>query len=109
MIEDIRVSLADDAAYRLLKLSRPHYLTKLKFEVIPGADTEHTILITSKERVHEPIMEVLIKVADQQNIVMRLFTMMMDLREYPVSTAVAVRPANVAPPIASAHPEMSFF
>ena len=101
LIEDIRVSLADDAAYRLLKLSRPHYLTKLKFEVIPGADTEHTILITSKERVHEPIMEVLIKVADQQNIVMRLFTMMMDLREYPVSTAVAVRPSNVAPPIAS--------
>ena len=101
LIEDIRVSLADDAAYRLLKLSRPHYLTKLKFEVIPGADTEHTILITSKERVHEPIMEVLIKVADQQNIVMRLFTMMMDLREYPVSTAVAVHPANVAPPIAS--------
>ena len=101
LIDDIRVNLADEAAYRLLDLSRPHYLTKLKFEVIPGTDTQHTILITSKERIHEPIMEVLIKVADQQNIVMRLFTMMMDLREFPVAKAVAVRPAISAPPIAT--------
>lgn len=96
VIEDIRVNLADSKAYRQLELDRPQYLSKLKFEVVSGENLSHTIRITSKERIREPIMEVLIRVTDKQNIVMRLFTLMMDLRDQPLRNTVSAPVIPVA-------------
>ena len=75
---DIKVNIADIDAYGLLGLSRPSYVTRFIFTITPGQGLEHRVQISSRQRIREPIIELLVNVTAKQSKVMRLYTVMLD-------------------------------
>ncbi|MBC8211991.1 MAG: hypothetical protein H8E21_13095, partial [Gammaproteobacteria bacterium] len=77
-LEDIRVAIAGTAAYQSLGLARPAYLSRLVFSISAGQGLQHSVKVISKQRLSDPIIELLVQVTEKQSKVMRLYTLMLD-------------------------------
>ena len=77
-LADVRISVADHDSYQLIGLSKPSDLPKLKFEITASQDGRHIVKITSRRAIKSPILEVLIKVSDKQNNLLRHYTLLID-------------------------------
>jgi len=84
-LDDIKVNIAGVKAYQALGLSRPAYLSRLTFNITAGEGLQHSIKVNSRQRLSDPIIELLVEVTEKQSKLMRLYTLMLD----PFVTAIA--------------------
>lgn len=93
VIEDIHVSLADHMTYRSFGLPRTSFLNQLKFTLLEGQNGQHRVRVSTRERIMEPILEVLVRVTQKQNSLTRLYTLMVD----PVDVSNLLRNSTPTP------------
>ena len=94
LIDDIRVALADAAAFEAMGLERPFQLSKLRFKVQTGADQRPYIQIGSKGSIREPYLDFLLEVNWPGGKLLRQYTLLLDPRTYsPTLSAASKRPA----------------
>ncbi|MCK5662915.1 MAG: hypothetical protein KAI17_05480, partial [Thiotrichaceae bacterium] len=79
---DIILSLADQKTYRSMGLERPYFLSKLKFKITAGQGSQHIVQVSTRKRIREPILDILVKVTEKQSSLTRMYTVMLDPREY---------------------------
>ena len=77
-LEDIKVTIAGAKAYQSLGLSRPAYLSRLTFNITAGQGPSYRVQVNSRQRLSDPIIELLVEVTEKQSRVMRLYTLMLD-------------------------------
>jgi pilus assembly protein FimV len=79
---DIILSLADQKTYQSMGLERPYFLSKLKFKITAGQGSQHIVQVSTRKRIREPILDILVKVTEKQSSLTRMYTVMLDPREY---------------------------
>lgn len=77
-LADIQFSLAGHGQYQNLKMSRPTYLDPLTFKLDANGDRRFTLSITSKKRVVEPILNLLLQVDEKDGKLIRHYTLLLD-------------------------------
>ncbi len=78
-IDDLLVSLASREAFTRAGLSRPRYLSDLRFQVRKSEEgDEATIIVTTKDAVKEPFLNFLIEADWSKGRVLREFTVLLD-------------------------------
>ena len=78
-LDDIHFSLASHREYKnLLGISRPDYLAKLQFKIDLETTEPYTLQITSRQRIIEPILQLLLKVTEPQSSFIKQYTLLMD-------------------------------
>lgn len=88
-LEDIKFSLAGQKQYeKLMNMPRPAYLNTVKFNVTTDTDNIHTLLISTHQRVIEPIVNILLRVTEKQSSFFKKFTLFLD----PQSIQTDVKP-----------------
>ncbi len=75
---DIILSLADQDTYHSMGLIRPYFLSKLTFKITAGQNASHIVHIATRQRIKEPILDILVKVTEAQSSLTRLYTMILD-------------------------------
>lgn len=87
---DIQFSVASEAEYRkLLGINRPDYLDKLQLSIRASDNNQHQLEITTRHRIVEPIINLLLKVSEKQNSFIKKFTLLMDPESVPKITQSA--------------------
>ena len=97
---DIRVSLADAAAFRSAGLDRPHFLTELRFT--PTLENNRLVVrVQSPGPVREPYLNFLVELRRPNGRLLREYTLLLDPPMYqpPVVSQPRSYPAPVAKPI----------
>ncbi len=77
-LDDLRVSLADEAAFSRAGLDRPHLLSSLRFEVTSDPAGSHYIEITTRESVREPYLSFILEVAGPNGRLQRAYTALLE-------------------------------
>ncbi|MCX8048652.1 MAG: hypothetical protein N3A55_03190 [Methylohalobius sp.] len=90
----IRVNLAGPEAFAKAGLTRPYYLSNLRFKPIRKADGSVVIRVTSQEVIREPFLDFLLEVDWPQGRVLREFTVLLDP---PSMLAEEVKPVQELP------------
>ena len=84
-IDDLHFSLAGQALYQKAGLSRPYYLDDLRLELLPNDQGEYRVELSTRKRIREPILDLLIQVEGMKGRLVRLYTLLLD--HPPVETA----------------------
>lgn len=92
-LADLHFSLADQQTYQAQGLTKPFYLNGLKFKLLASRNNQHTVQLSTRERIREPILDLFIRVEGMQGSLTRLYTMMIDPRE------MAARPSSIRKPL----------
>jgi pilus assembly protein FimV len=110
-IDDVRVSIASDAAFKRSGVDRTFLLSKLRFSPEQKADGTAIIRVTSNEPIREPFLNFLIEVNWPKGRLVREYTVLLDppvtLERKPAPVqAPAVTKKSLSPPkpVAPARP-----
>lgn len=87
-IDDVIVTLAPEQAFRNIGLERPHFLTRLRFEIVERAG-EHVIRVHTREPVGEPYLSFLIEIDAPTGNLLREYTVLIDPPVYATEEAEA--------------------
>ena len=98
---EILPSLATSADFKRAGVQRPAFLSKLRFDVVTGADNKPYIRVTSKEPVTEPFLNFLLEVHWPQGRLLKEYTLLLDPPSFSSEVAAAPEPQ----PIAKAQPK----
>jgi len=95
-IGDLHFSLAGQSLYRKAGLSRPFHLDDLRFELLPNGQGEYRVELSTRQRIREPILDLLIQVEGMKGRLVRLYTLLLDHPgvETASSTATASTPST---------------
>jgi pilus assembly protein FimV len=100
-VADLHVNLASPEAFRRAGIDLAHFLHGLSFEVVPKADGQFAIEISSRDAIREPFLNFMVEVSWPKGRMQREFTLLLD----PPTTfkkGVAIRTApRVAPTLAA--------
>lgn len=77
-LADIQFSLAGHNRYSNLQMNRPNYLDRLSFKLDANGDKRYILSITSKNRVVEPIVNLLLQVDEKDSKLIRHYTLLLD-------------------------------
>ena len=99
---EILPSLATNADFKRAGVQRPAFLSKLRFDVVTGADNKPYIRVTSKEPVIEPFLNFLLEVHWPQGRLLKEYTLLLDPPSFSSEVAAAPVPQPKAPPKPSA-------
>ena len=77
-LADIRFRLANYSAYERLNLARPTGLDALQFKLTAAENRRYDLHITSRNRMVEPILDLVIHVEEKQGDFYRHFTLFID-------------------------------
>lgn len=117
-LPDVRVKLADQAAFKRAGVERPFLLSKLRFQPMLADDGNAVIHITSRDPIREPFLNFLIEVNWPKGRLVREYTVLLDppvtlaRKPAPIQAPVTAparqpAPAPVAKPAAPAAPMVS--
>ncbi|SDS15920.1 pilus assembly protein FimV [Halopseudomonas xinjiangensis] len=102
---DIRVSLADPAAFRNAGLDRPHFLTELRFT--PTVQNNQLVVrVQSPAPVREPYLNFLVELRRPNGRLLREYTLLLDPPLYQPSSPAQPRPfaAPATSPVRDSRP-----
>lgn len=104
-LSDLRVRLADEAAFQRVGMDRPFLLTKLRFQATVTDRGKPVIRVTSQEPIREPFLNFLLELNWPTGRQVREYALLLD----PPVTAESVRPAVESPqvPVLSVKPRES--
>ena len=91
-LADIRFRLADRELYRRFKLPPPSNLKSVRFKIVAAENGSYELHISSRQRVVEPILNLLIQVNEKQGHFFRQYTLLID----PPQAAADLPPAQPA-------------
>ncbi len=77
-LADLHFALADQKTYQNLGLSKPFYLNDLRFRLISSGNQQHAVELRTRQRLREPIIEILLSVEGMQGSLTRLYSLMLD-------------------------------
>lgn len=77
-MDTIRVLLASQEEFRKVGATRPHFLTRLKFQPQVSSNGQALIRVTSSEPVREPFLDFLIEVNWPKGRLVKEFTVLLD-------------------------------
>ncbi len=77
-VSQIRVSLAPPKAFSKAGLTRPYYLSNLRFKPVKKADGTVVVQVTSSDVIREPFLDFLLEVDWPQGRMLREFTVLLD-------------------------------
>jgi len=77
-VSQIRVSLAPPKAFSKAGLTRPYYLSNLRFKPVKKPDGTVVVQVTSSEVIREPFLDFLLEVDWPQGRMLREFTVLLD-------------------------------
>ncbi|HHJ37870.1 MAG: hypothetical protein AXA67_01935 [Methylothermaceae bacteria B42] len=77
-ISQIRVSLAPPNAFSKAGLTRPYYLSNLRFKPVKKSDGTVVVQVTSSDVIREPFLDFLLEVDWPQGRMLREFTVLLD-------------------------------
>jgi pilus assembly protein FimV len=77
-VSDIRVNLASPDAFRRADIDLAYFLHGLSFEVVPKADGQFAIKVSSRDAIREPFLNFLVEVSWPQGRMQREFTLLLD-------------------------------
>lgn len=78
--EDIKIALADDAAFDRAGLTRPPVLASLRFAVVQDQGGGSYIRVTSKQNITEPFLSFIIEVDSPAGRLMREYSVVLETR-----------------------------
>ena len=81
-IRDLRVSLADEAAFRKAGLERTPTLSTLRFKPMRGPDGRYYIRVTSQGEIREPSLDFLIRVDWPGGSLLKSYSLLLDPPAY---------------------------
>lgn len=99
---EILPSLATSADFKRAGVQRPAFLSRLRFDVVTGADNKPYIRVTSKEPVIEPFLNFLLEVHWPQGRLLKEYTLLLDPPSFSSEVAATPKPQPKAPPKPSA-------
>ena len=85
---DVFVNVAPEAAYQRVGLERNQFLSKLRFEVVTGADGGLAINVTSREPLREPYLNFLLELTWPSGRLMREYAVLVDPPVYAEESGV---------------------
>ncbi len=94
-LDTVKVRLASPEAFANVGAERFHYLTKLRFAPQLSARGRPVVLVTSREPVREPYMDLLVEVIWPTGRLVREYTVLLDLPATKPGPAPAVSPPPV--------------
>lgn len=99
-LENLRIGLADAEAFKRAGLSRPFFLTGLKFEVEVSERKADYILVTAPTPIREPILNFLLEADWANGRLLREYTILLDPPDYdlPVARTPTVPELGGTPP-----------
>ena len=77
-VEEIKVLLADKAAFSRAGIERPFVLSSLRFKVVQTASGETYIEVSSKERIREPYLNFIVDVRSPSGRLMREYSVLLN-------------------------------
>jgi len=77
-VDDIRVILGSSKAFQRAKVARPFYLTRLIFKVKTKKNGDPFILISSRQAIKEPIIDLILEVGWLTGRTQKRYTMLID-------------------------------
>lgn len=95
---DVFVNVAPETAYQRVGLERHQFLSKLKFEVVTGADGNLLINVSSREPVREPYLNFLLELTWPNGRLMREYAVLVDPPVYAEDSGAR---EQVSAPVAS--------
>ena len=102
-LSNLKVQLAPATTFERYGIDRPHFLTRLQFSVVPGANT---VRITSSEPITEPFVTILVEATWSRGRMLREYTVLLDPPTFApppsAGSSRAVTEAVTAPSRASA-------
>ena len=98
-LSNLKVQLAPAATFERYGIDRPLYLTRLKFSVVPGANT---VRITSPEPITEPFVTILVEATWSRGRMLREYTVLLDPPTFAPPPSAGSSRAVTAPSRASA-------
>ncbi len=90
----ITVTIGDQEAYDRVAIDRDPFLDNIQFTVEVDNDDEGRIVLTSTENVTEPFLNVIVSVAEPDNVTLKEYTLLVELPD-----DSEVSSADVAPPV----------
>jgi len=75
---EVFVNVAPESAYERVGLSRNHFLSKLRFEVVTGPDGNLVVNVSSREPLREPYLNFLLELTWPNGRLMREYAVLVD-------------------------------
>lgn len=85
---DVFVNIASEEAYNLVGLDRNQFLSKLRFQVIPGSDGRLVINVSSREPLREPYLNFLLELTWPNGRLLREYAVLVDPPVYAEESGV---------------------
>ena len=79
-LENLKVELAPDEAFRRAGLERGYLLTRLKFKAVARGERTGSVRITSKDHIREPSLSFILQVTSKGRVVQRRYDVLLNLR-----------------------------
>ncbi len=87
-VDDVLISLADQDSYKSFGLTRPNILNNITFKISADTKNRYLVNISTRQRIIDPILDLLVKVTGKQGSVTRLYTLLLDPSELVISNQV---------------------
>jgi pilus assembly protein FimV len=94
-LENLRVSLASPEAFERAGLSRPFYLSRLRFEIVTDQGAPY-IRVTTADPVKEPFLDFLVEAHWPEGRLLREYTVLVDPPLYAAGTQIPAPQAATA-------------
>lgn len=91
-VDDIQVSLAEQAAFEKVGLERPFLLSQLRFTPAVDADGRIVIKVATRQAVREPFLNFLVQVSWAGSRLLKEYTVLLDPPGYQPPLAVELEP-----------------
>jgi FimV-like protein len=88
-VDDVLISLADQDSYKSFGLIKPNILNNITFKISADTKNRYLVNISTRQRIIDPILDLLVKVTGKQGSVTRLYTLLLDPSEAVISNQVA--------------------
>ena len=77
-LDTLYISLADDEAFERVGLTREYLLTQLQFEVVTTGARSGYIKISSRSRIREPSLSLVVQLATATRVINRRYDVLLD-------------------------------
>ncbi|MBE0484795.1 FimV/HubP family polar landmark protein [Marinobacter sp.] len=103
---DVFVNVAPEAAYARIGIDRHQFLSRLRFEVVTGADGNLVVNVSSREPLREPYLNFLLELTWPNGRLMREYAVLVDPPVYAEDSGVReqVSAPSTAAPTATRQP-----
>jgi pilus assembly protein FimV len=101
-IQDLDISVADQATFQRYGLDRPAFLSTLQFEIGKNDAGSDVIFVRSPQAIAEPFVTMLIEASWPNGRSLREYTVLLDPPVFAPDNAAPVRQAQTPPPAAPA-------